>query len=201
MTSCSARRDRIEAELEQLAGESIFAKTIARLRCLRGISTLSPLGICAEVGEFERFDHPDSLAAYLGIVSPENTTGPAATPRSDHQSRVDARPPAVDRSRLPLPAIRRQRREDPAPPRRPACAHRQHRLARPAKAECSLAPTQAPPPQAQRRRRGRDRSRTRRLLLGDRPRRLAPYRQPVVAGGAALSLRALAHNQFRASGL
>jgi hypothetical protein len=27
-----ARRDRIEAELEQLAAESIFAKTIARLR-------------------------------------------------------------------------------------------------------------------------------------------------------------------------
>ena len=45
-----ARRDRIEAELEQLAGESIFAEPIARLRCLRGISTLSALGICAEVG-------------------------------------------------------------------------------------------------------------------------------------------------------
>jgi transposase len=70
-----ARRDRIEAELEQLAGESIFAQTIARLRCLRGISTLSALGICAEVGQFERFDHPDSLASYLGIVPSENTTG------------------------------------------------------------------------------------------------------------------------------
>ena len=70
-----ARRDRIEAELEQLAAESIFAKTIARLRCLRGISTLSALGICAEVGQFDRFDHPDTLAAYLGIVPSENTTG------------------------------------------------------------------------------------------------------------------------------
>ena len=70
-----ARRDRIEAELEQLASESIFAQTIARLRCLRGINTLSALGICAEVGQFERFDHPDSLAAYLGIVPSENTTG------------------------------------------------------------------------------------------------------------------------------
>jgi len=70
-----ARRDRIEAELEQLASESIFAKPIARLRCLRGINTLSALGICAEVGQFERFDHPDSPAAYLGIVPSENTTG------------------------------------------------------------------------------------------------------------------------------
>ena len=70
-----ARGDCIEAELEQLAGESIFAKPIARLRCLRGISTLSALGICAEVGQFERFDHPDSLASYLGIVPSENTSG------------------------------------------------------------------------------------------------------------------------------
>jgi transposase len=70
-----ARRDCIEAELEQLAGESIFAKPIARLRCLRGISTLSALGICAEVGQFERFDHPDSLASYLGIVPSESTSG------------------------------------------------------------------------------------------------------------------------------
>jgi transposase len=70
-----ARRDRIEAELEQLANTSIFANQIARLRCLRGISTLSALGICAEVGQFERFEHPDSLAAYLGIVPCENTSG------------------------------------------------------------------------------------------------------------------------------
>ena len=98
------RRECIEAELEQLAGESIFAKPIARLRCLRGISTLSALGICVEVGQFERFDHPDSLASYLGIVPSESTSGRATTAGIDHQSRVNARPSAVDRSRLPLPA-------------------------------------------------------------------------------------------------
>jgi transposase len=70
-----ARRDRIEAELEQLAADSPWAQTIARLRCLRGIDTLSALGLCAEVGEWDRFDHPDSLSAYLGIVPSENTTG------------------------------------------------------------------------------------------------------------------------------
>jgi len=70
-----ARRDRIEAELEQLAAGSPWAPTIARLRCLRGIDTLSALGLCAEVGEFARFDHPDQLAAYLGIVPSERTSG------------------------------------------------------------------------------------------------------------------------------
>jgi len=70
-----ARRDRIEAELELLAAASSWAETIARLRCLRGIDTLSALGLCAEVGAFDRFEHPDSLAAYLGIVPSENTSG------------------------------------------------------------------------------------------------------------------------------
>jgi transposase len=69
------RRDRIEAELQQLAGSSPWAKTIARLRCLRGIDTLSALGLCAEIGEFERFGHPDQLAGYLGIVPSERTSG------------------------------------------------------------------------------------------------------------------------------
>lgn len=70
-----ARRDGIEAKLEQLASDSPWAKAIARLRCMRGIDTLSALGLCAEVGEFERFGHPDQLAAYLGIVPCENSSG------------------------------------------------------------------------------------------------------------------------------
>ena len=70
-----ARRDRIEAELETLATSSPWMTTIARLRCLRGISTLSALGLCAEIGSFERFAHPDELAAYLGLVPSEHTSG------------------------------------------------------------------------------------------------------------------------------
>jgi transposase len=70
-----ARRERIESELEQLAACSPWTATIARLRCLRGIDTLSALGLCAEVGEFDRFEHPDSLSGYLGIVPSENTSG------------------------------------------------------------------------------------------------------------------------------
>jgi len=70
-----ARREQIEQELCQLAGDSLWAVTIARLRCLRGIDTLSAFGLCGEVGSFERFGHPDQLAAYFGIVPSENTTG------------------------------------------------------------------------------------------------------------------------------
>ena len=70
-----ARRDQVEADLAQLAVSAPCAHTVARLRCLRGIDTLTALGLCAEIGEWERFDHPDQLSAYLGIVPSEHTTG------------------------------------------------------------------------------------------------------------------------------
>jgi transposase len=70
-----SRRDRVESELATLAADSPFAQSIARLRCLRGVDTLTALGLCAEIGEFDRFDHPDQLAAYIGIVPSEHTSG------------------------------------------------------------------------------------------------------------------------------
>jgi transposase len=70
-----SRRDRVEADLAQLALSAPCAHTVARLRCLRGIDTLTALGLCAEIGEWGRFDHPDQLSAYLGIVPCEHTTG------------------------------------------------------------------------------------------------------------------------------
>lgn len=33
------------------------------------------MGLCAEIGEFDRFDHPDQLSCYLGIVPSERTSG------------------------------------------------------------------------------------------------------------------------------
>ena len=70
-----ARRDQVEADLAQLAVSAPCAHIVARLRCLRGIDTLTAVGLCSEIGEWERFDHPDQLSAYLGIVPSEHTTG------------------------------------------------------------------------------------------------------------------------------
>ncbi len=70
-----ARQDLVEAELAKVALTAPCAGTVARLRCLRGIDTLSALGLCAEIGEWDRFDHPDQLSAYLGIVPSERTSG------------------------------------------------------------------------------------------------------------------------------
>ncbi len=70
----SQRRSALEATLEELAPESPWAVTIARLRCFRGLDTLSAVGLCAEIGEFERFGHPRRLGAFLGLVPSERTS-------------------------------------------------------------------------------------------------------------------------------
>ena len=50
------------------------AETIARLRCFRGINTLSAAGLCAEIGDFGRFAKPSLLSGYLGITPSERTS-------------------------------------------------------------------------------------------------------------------------------
>lgn len=69
------RRDALEAGIAELVPGSPWADTVARLRCLRGIDTLSAVGLCAEVGEFERFERPARLTSYLGLVPSENSSG------------------------------------------------------------------------------------------------------------------------------
>ena len=70
-----ARREHVGRELEQLAPDCVWAATIARLCCLREISTLTALGLCAEIGDWRRFEHPDSIANYVGLVPSENSSG------------------------------------------------------------------------------------------------------------------------------
>jgi transposase len=68
-----ARRAALVAALEQIIPDSRHATTIAALRCFRGIDTLSGAGLCAEVGDWQRF-RPKPLAGFLGIVPSEHTS-------------------------------------------------------------------------------------------------------------------------------
>jgi len=69
------RRDQVEATISELVPGSPWAQDIARLRCMRGIDTLTAVGLCAEVGEFERFGKARQLMSYLGLTPSEDTSG------------------------------------------------------------------------------------------------------------------------------
>ena len=68
------RRVSLLEALEQAIPASSHAPVIARLRCFRGIDTLSGAGLAAEVGDFGRFAQPRLLSGFLGIVPSERTS-------------------------------------------------------------------------------------------------------------------------------
>jgi transposase len=42
---------------------------------LRGIDTLTALGLAAEIGDFDRFDRPEKLMSCVGLVPSEHSSG------------------------------------------------------------------------------------------------------------------------------
>jgi transposase len=69
------RRDALEREIVALLPDSPWQVQVRRLRCLRGIDTLTAVGLCAEIGDFERFARAGQLASYLGVVPSEDSSG------------------------------------------------------------------------------------------------------------------------------
>ncbi len=69
------RRDGLEREIVALLPSSPWQMQIGRLRCLRGVDTLTAVGLCSEIGDFERFARAEQLMSYVGLVPCEATTG------------------------------------------------------------------------------------------------------------------------------
>src|SRR3954454_22263473 len=69
------RRDHLEREIVVILPSSPWSQEVGRLRCLRGVDTLTAVGLCAEVGDFERFARAEQLMSYVGLVPSESTTG------------------------------------------------------------------------------------------------------------------------------
>ena len=69
------RRDQLEREIIGLLPSCPWRVQVGRLRCLRGVDTLTAVGLCAEIGDFERFAKAGQLMSYVGLVPSESTTG------------------------------------------------------------------------------------------------------------------------------
>jgi transposase len=69
------RRETLDNAIAELVVDSPWAQTVARLRCMRGIDTLTAVGLCAEIGDWQRFARPGQLMSYLGLVPSESSSG------------------------------------------------------------------------------------------------------------------------------
>jgi transposase len=70
-----ARKTALDERLSRLALSGEWAETVARLRCFRGVDTLTALVLTLEIGDFTRFRRPAELAAWLGLVPSLDQSG------------------------------------------------------------------------------------------------------------------------------
>jgi len=70
------RRDELDREIERLALTPALATAVARLQCFRGIALQGAMVLATEIVDWRRFERPGQLAAYLGLVSREDSSGP-----------------------------------------------------------------------------------------------------------------------------
>lgn len=74
VAQAKARRDALDRAIAETAAEERFAAVVARLCCLRGVSTLTAFALTVELGDWHRFQ-PGRLGAFLGLVPSESSSG------------------------------------------------------------------------------------------------------------------------------
>jgi len=74
MLQAKLRRDGLDRAIAELATEPAYADVVARLVCLRGVSTLTALALTVELGDWQRF-RPESLGPFLGLTPSEHSSG------------------------------------------------------------------------------------------------------------------------------
>jgi transposase len=74
VVSVKARRDRLDAAITAMAGDSEFTPLVHRLACLRGISTLTAFALAVEIGDCHRFTG-NSIGSFVGLVPSEHSSG------------------------------------------------------------------------------------------------------------------------------
>jgi len=69
------RIEALERAIRETAEQGPWRALVARLRCLRGIDTLSALALAAEIDDFSRFQRAEELMAFVGLVPSEHSSG------------------------------------------------------------------------------------------------------------------------------
>jgi transposase len=69
------RREELDREIARLAALPTLAPMVQRLQCFRGIALQGAMVLATEIVDWRRFERPTQLAAYLGLVSREDSSG------------------------------------------------------------------------------------------------------------------------------
>jgi transposase len=69
------RIEALERAIAETAAQGPWRGLVARLRCMRGIDTLTALALAVEIGDFHRFGTAEQFMAFVGLVPSERSSG------------------------------------------------------------------------------------------------------------------------------
>lgn len=75
MQQLSERLQQMDARLAEFGAQEPYRERVAALRCFKGIDTVTAVSLVAELHDFRRFHSPRHLAAYVGLVPSEDSSG------------------------------------------------------------------------------------------------------------------------------
>ena len=67
--------ERLDKRINELADDERYREQVKKLICLLGVKTLTALSVIVEIGDFIRFSNAEKLAAFLGLVPGEDSSG------------------------------------------------------------------------------------------------------------------------------
>jgi transposase len=70
-----ARIEALERAIRETADQQPWCELVGKLRCLRGVDTLTALALVTEIGDFSRFRNAAELMAFVGLVPSEHSSG------------------------------------------------------------------------------------------------------------------------------
>jgi len=69
------RQRQLDQRLAEFGAREPYREPVAALRCFKGIDTVTAVCLVAELHDFRRFRSPRQLAAYVGLVPSEDSSG------------------------------------------------------------------------------------------------------------------------------
>ncbi|MCP4051453.1 MAG: IS110 family transposase [Mesoflavibacter sp.] len=70
-----AKIARLKDKIEEIGAEARYVDKVSKLRCFKGIDTLTALTFVAEIGDFRRFRKAHEFMSYMGLVPSEHSSG------------------------------------------------------------------------------------------------------------------------------
>jgi len=71
----SNKIERMDKRIEELAEDERYQINVKKLSCFIGVKTHTALSALVEIGDFKRFGKAEQMAAYLGLVPGEDSSG------------------------------------------------------------------------------------------------------------------------------